>query len=73
VGAQAIGAVEGDPYKSGAKLLARQLPFQNLFYTKALYNKFIADQIIEMADPGYIIDKQRRDLRERDQEWWIYD
>ena len=55
-----------EPKKAGKKLLQLaegNVPFLNLFYTKAAYDYLIGYQLKEMLDPGYF----RRVKRKQEQ------
>lgn len=61
--------------KTGAKgdavqLLKNNIPLQNLWYTKAVTDRLIFNQLQEMASPGYMARVESRARRDFGQQFW---
>lgn len=53
------------------KLALRNIPFTNLFYTKAAFDYFIVDNIMESINPGYKKKKAKKLKENFNQENWF--
>jgi hypothetical protein len=63
-----------DPKKAGKKfvqLAEGNIPFLNLYYTKAAYDYLIGYQIKEFLDPGYFDRMRRRHEEKRGQSYFL--
>ncbi len=65
-GVRAIGDEEFDTKKLKplTNLVANNIPFQNLWYTKMLYRKYLHEAMIEMLDPKGYRQYQKRYIKE---------
>ena len=56
-----------------ARLIQSNIPGQNLWYTRLLFERFVFDNVKAIVDPNYHrrIDKHTRDMKKNyNQEWW---
>ncbi len=68
-----LNAVEGKPEQTGGDLVkfAKGLiPGQNLWYTKAVLDHMIFNQLQEYFSPGYLRRMEKRSRKEFNQTYW---
>lgn len=53
------------------RLVKSNIPFANLFYTKAAMDYLVWYHLQEMINPGYLRRAERRVKREQNQEYWL--
>lgn len=63
------GEISKGTKKNLVRMLQRNIPGNNLFYTKYVLDKYIFDQMNEAADPGYKIRKESRIAKKNAKEW----
>ncbi|MCE9939793.1 hypothetical protein [Serratia liquefaciens] len=68
-----LNAVEGKPEQTGGdtvKFLKGLIPGQNLWYTKAVLDHMIFNQMQEYFSPGYLRRMEKRSQKEFNQTYW---
>ncbi|MGP2869159.1 hypothetical protein ACTVMR_19130 [Serratia nevei] len=68
-----LNAVEGKPEQSGGdtvKFVKGLIPGQNLWYTKAVLDHMIFNQMQEYFSPGYLRRMEKRSRKEFNQTYW---
>jgi hypothetical protein len=50
--------------------VSANVPYANMWYTSAAFNRLIWGQLQELANPGYLDRMQERARRARDADWW---
>lgn len=68
-----LNAVEGKPEQTGGdlvKLAKGMIPGQNLWYTKAVVNHLMFNQMQEYFSPGYLRRMEKRARKEFNQTYW---
>lgn len=56
--------------KAAVKLLKQNTPFQNLWYTRALTDRIVFQQMLEMANPGAMDRMKQRAAQRGTTYWW---
>lgn len=68
-----LNAVEGKPEQTGGDLVKfgkGLIPGQNLWYTKAVLDHLIFNQMQEYFSPGYLLRMEKRSKKEFNQTYW---
>ncbi|AHF74475.1 hypothetical protein SOPEG_2966 [Candidatus Sodalis pierantonius str. SOPE] len=68
-----LNAVEGKPEQTGGDLVKfakGMIPRQNLWYTKAVFDHMVFNQLQELFSPGYLRRMEKRARKEFNQTYW---
>lgn len=70
---QGIQNTVNDPSKGPreiTKLIKNNMPYQNLFYGKAIQDYLLYNFVIELSNPGYLRREEQRIMRDRGQQYF---
>ena len=72
-GGALIKAARGDKQDlagNAIRQISSNVPYTNMWYTSAAFNRLVWGQLQELASPGYLDRMQERARRSRDADWW---